>query len=348
MNGLSQWTRLSLGVLVLWSLLGPFAVPQAAPTTTVDLYGVRTLDRQAILEAVGVEPGKTLTESTEAIRKRVLALPGVIDAKVSHVFAGKSYSLFVGVQEEGAHAMKWRAAPTGEQKLPVEVTRAYDQVMQLLVEALQKGQGGEDREAGHSLMKYPKAREVQELYLEYAEVYFLELVEVLRESADPHQRAVAATVLAYAEDKTEIVGELVWAATDPSSVVRNNAVRALSILSSYGAEHPELGLEIPLAPFQAMIHSLDWTDLNKGSAALSSLTRSRDPKILASLREGSLDAIVEMACWDSVMHAMFAVDILARMADVPDEEIVIKSQQYFHDKEAMEEWVRGLAVNLQP
>ena len=143
---------------------------------------------------------------------------------------GDTMAIFVGIWESDTPEPKHRPQPTEDLRLPPEVVDAYDKSMGQLRAALMNGAGGEDIEDGHSLSQYEPMREQQERYLDYSEEYFLELVDVLRESKHDHERAVAAAVLAYVEDKSEVIEELVYAASDPHGTVRNNATRALSIL----------------------------------------------------------------------------------------------------------------------
>ncbi len=62
-----------------------------------------------------------------------------------------------------------------------------------------------------------------------------------------------------------------------------------------------------------------WTDRNKASAALQTLSASRDAALLAGLRKDALRPLIEMARWKSEGHARPAFEILARMAGYSDE-----------------------------
>lgn len=111
--------------------------------------------------------------------------------------------------------------------------------------ALLRGAGDEDVSQGHSLMKDPTARAVQERFIAFAARDLPRLRAVLRDCADPQHRALAAQVMAYAADKKAIVADLVAAAGDPSSEVRNNAVRALTLIAAFAQRNPSRDIEVP-------------------------------------------------------------------------------------------------------
>jgi hypothetical protein len=71
-----------------------------------------------------------------------------------------------------------------------------------------------------------------------------------------------------------------------------------------------------------MLDSPVWTDRNKASLALMQLTESRDPALIAAIREQSVPALFEMARWQNIGHAGAALVILGRLAGLPEGEIV--------------------------
>jgi hypothetical protein len=70
-----------------------------------------------------------------------------------------------------------------------------------------------------------------------------------------------------------------------------------------------------------MIHSIVWSDRNKGTSVLEGLTRSRNKELLISLKKNSLPELIEMAKWRSMGHAYSAFYMLGRIADINEEEI---------------------------
>lgn len=68
-----------------------------------------------------------------------------------------------------------------------------------------------------------------------------------------------------------------------------------------------------------MLNSGTWTDRNKGSAILLSLSKWRDPKLLAQLRARAMPGLIEIARWDHG-HAMSRL-VLGRIAGIDEESL---------------------------
>jgi hypothetical protein len=147
------------------------------------------------------------------------------------------------------------------------------------------------------------------------------LRRVLRTSSSAEQRALAAEVLAYAPDKESVVADLVYAMSDPFEGVRNNAMRALLVISEMIPGTGRKVPRIPPDPFVALLNSPIWTDRNKAAGALRTLTASRDPHLLTALRQPQVTtALAEMARWRSEGHSQGPFLILARIASHADDE----------------------------
>ena len=70
-----------------------------------------------------------------------------------------------------------------------------------------------------------------------------------------------------------------------------------------------------------MLNSLSWSDRNRALQALQTLTDSRDPLVLDQLRTRALDALIDMAGWKTLSHALPAFILLGRVAGMPEPEI---------------------------
>jgi hypothetical protein len=189
------------------------------------------------------------------------------------------------------------------------------------VEAIQKGDNGEDDSQGHQLMNNAAARAYQKKFIGYAVNDLPILRKVLHYSVIGEQRAIAAQIIAYAKDKKEVVDDLLYAVHDSNDEIRNNATRALGVIAGYSNQKPELRIQIPETDFIQMINSLVWTDRNKGLFVLASLTQQRDSIFLQQLRKEALPSLMEMAQWKAPGHAGPAYFILGRMAGYDDEKI---------------------------
>ena len=204
--------------------------------------------------------------------------------------------------------------------MPPDIVTAGEQFSEALMAAVQRGDAGEDRTKGHSLMHDPATRAVQERFVEFARRDLPLLRRVLRHASDRAHRALAAQVLGYAADKQSVVGDLVRAMSDPADEVRNNAMRALAVFAEAVPDAKTATPRIPAAPFVAFLDSPVWSDRNKAALTLVTLSAHRDRGVLREIRESALVPLAEMARWKSSGHAEPAFMILARVAGYSDEE----------------------------
>jgi hypothetical protein len=299
------------------------AAQQNATVGIVDLYGLRQITEGQVREALRIVEGDTITESTlRNAEKRVRALAGVSDARVDGVCCDNGKTIvYVGIEEKGTPALRFNAPPKGRARLPDDVLRAGAAFDAAFEKAVERGDFQEDQSHGHSLMHDPGARAVQEGFVALANRYDRQLREVLRDSDKAEQRARAAQVLGYATDKASVVGDLSSAMRDPDADVRNNATRALWVIATFAQKAPDRKIHVPADPFVDLLNSLTWTDRNKSSLALMSLTEPRDPALLSTLRQQSVPALTEMARWKSQGHAVAPTMILGRVAGIPETDL---------------------------
>ncbi len=252
---------------------------------------------------------------------RLETMPGIRHARLEFVCCeqGKTI-LYVGIQEKGFMSLQFLPAPRGAVRLPAEIVEAGDAFDEAFETAVMKGDASEEHSQGHALNHNPAARAVEQRYVALAASNLASLREVLRNSADAGQRALAAQVIGYAPDKRVVTADLEYAMLDSDPNVRNNAMRALWVIAEYARTDPRLKIEIDPQPFVQLLSSLIWTDRNKSSVALMALTEGRDPALLADLRVHAQASLAEMARWKTG-HANAACVILGRIAGLPEEQI---------------------------
>ena len=329
--------------LFLATALSALSLPQSPGH--VDFYGVRSTDEAALRRVLDQE-GDWLDRRKE-LEAELRTVDGVVDATimVMHVINSDAPpNVLIGILEEDTPPLVLRDAPTGSINLPKEFHEAYRKGLDASMEGMMKGEGGETTDEGHAISRYLPAR-ILDLKLRDLTREHLDLVRrALRESGDEESRTVAANAIAYAEDKSSIVADLEHAITDPHDSVRNNAVRALSVLADW-ANRDDVDFEVSVdpKPLLAMLESYVWTDRNKASALLSKLTVRRDAGLLAALREHSIPALREMAMWRSVGHATFSIRILGRVAGLTEDEIAGELSRVRRDYDARCEWIAELA-----
>jgi len=298
-----------------------FPQPQPSKIKHIDFYGLRTVSLEDASKALGIQPGDSLKIDRPAAKKRLLVLESIADAVIIEMFMPGNEMLLVGVQEKGSPVPVFHNAPSGDAQLPPGMMEAYSAALKLGYEGMMKGKSGEERINGHSFPKYGPAAKQQHRLAELALANPTQVRTVLRHSKYPEQRAVAANAISYFEDKKGIIEDLVFAVSDPDSGVRNNAIRALSVLAEWANGQDEVRVEFDFSPLIVLLESLKWTDRNKAAALLDSLTFGRDEKLLNQLRENSIPALSEMSKWHSVGHAVYSIHILGRLARISEEEI---------------------------
>jgi hypothetical protein len=295
---------------------------EVRPIATIDFYGLRTLDPDMLRQALPMHEGDPLGRGDAgAAQKTVTAVrvfPHVEAARLDLICCaqGGGVHVFVGVQEEGSPVSSFRPAPKGKLRLPKALMAADAAAWTAEFKAISEGRAGEDRSHGHSLSEDPTARALQEKLPPLARRNLTLLRKVLRTSADGEQRALAARYLGYAPDKQAVVKDLVRGVTDPYPGVRNDSTRALVVFAQ--AKRPP---RIPATPFVALLEAPTWTDLNKGSSVLATLSASRDPKLLAELRRRSLPTLAAMARWHDRDHSLPAYQLLGRVGGLSETQI---------------------------
>jgi hypothetical protein len=313
------------GLVILGALLD--VIGQELQIGVVDFYGLKRLSEGQVRQALTFKEGDIISLSTNgrpeflaASESRLSMVPGVAGVRMNVVCCDDGRAIvYVGIQEGGATLMRFRSAPEGTARFPIDVVRAGDDFSSALAVAVQRGDAGEDRSEGHALAHDPAMRAIQERFITYARRDRPTLGEVLRQSSDSAERALAAQVLGYVTDKETIVDDLVYAMSDPSDEVRNNAMRALLVFAERTPTTARPVIRVPYEPFIALLNSPVWSDRNKASGALMALSRNQNAELFTSLRREAIEPLVEMARWKSAGHALAPFIILGRIAGYSEE-----------------------------
>ena len=325
MNG---GTVVAAAVLVTCTLGTPGVVHgQELEIGIIDVYGLSRVSVRQVREILTFREGDTIAfgngEEPAFLKEsedRLARSPDIARARIQRVCCdGGRAIVYVGIEEPGAATLRFRAEPQGDARLAADVVRAGDEAANALRLAVLRGDVGEDRSRGHSLVDDPATRAVQERFVLYATRDLPVLRRVLQSSSDAAHRALAAQVLGYAADKSAVVEDLVHGMSDPSAAVRNNAMRALLVFADMLPGTSPSVPRVPAQPFIELLNSPVWSDRNKASGALAAMSAGRDPELLAALREQAIAPLIEMARWKSEGHALPAVFILGRIAGYSDE-----------------------------
>jgi hypothetical protein len=295
----------------------------------IDLYGLGSIQAADVRKTLTIKEGDSISFASAERpafvaenEQRLTRLPGVIKASINAVCCEDGQVVvYVGLEQKGQTSVPFRDAPTGSVRLADDVLQAGREYIDASMGAVMRGDASEDDSQGHALTHDPIARAIQEKFIGFASRDLAKLRQVLRDSSDGEQRAIAAEVLGYAAVKQEVVPDLVEAMRDSNPDVRNNAMRALAVFTRKTRTGSEAAIVVPFEPFIARVNSLVWTDRNKSSLALMELSASRDPKLFEALRREALPSLIEMARWKSVGHSTPSLWILGRMGGMSDETI---------------------------
>jgi hypothetical protein len=311
---ISAFLTLALGLLPAQS--GSASLPTIG---IIDFFGVRKASVDRLKKALGVAEGGPLPRSKSEVEDKMELVNHVVRARLEAVCCedGKAV-LYIGIEERGAPTFHYRESPEGTAKLPEEVVDAYLDFFDKLQTAIRQGDIVEDLTRGHSIMANRDAQAAQLKFLPLAEKHEAILREVLRNSEDEVERAMAAYVIAYVPKKATIINDLQYALQDPNDGVRNNAMRSLLGLTILSEKQPELGLKVSPTWFVEELNSLVWSDRNKAATALLTLTEKREAGLLEMLRERALDALIDMARWRHLSHALPGYILLGRMAGIEE------------------------------
>jgi len=295
---------------------------QAPRIGDIEFYGLHKVPEQKLLHALHVKPGDVLPPSKGDLEDELEKVPGVILAHVEAVCceAGK-VTLFVGIEEKGAPHLAFHTPPTGDAVLPQEIVDTYHQLLEAVHNAARRGSTAEDLTSGHSLMADPDARDLQERFIDFAGAHMLLLRDVLSESGDDEQRAMAATIIGYAPIKKDAVNNLESAMQDPDEAVRANALRALNAIAVLGRLQPNLEIHVSSTWFVEMLNSIVLSDRTRAATALVTLTDQDAAGALDQIRDRALDSVVEMAQWKELRYALPAFILTGRIAGMSEPEI---------------------------
>ena len=296
----------------------------------INYFGYGGLPLQSIRAAVPWHSGDTLTFATFTRKPVEVGIQSVLgkaptDVNVTCCDDSKKLEIFIGLPGSTSHVVPTRPAPSRNIHLDPEGMRLYEKASEFLVQAVARGTAGEDDSQGYMLSKDSALKTANLEMRSYAVNREAQLKHVLATASDPKDRRAAAALLGYAKSSDTQAEALSQAITDPDDEVRNNAIRALSVLSASNTyKHPKINVE----PLIELLYSGSWTDRNKASLLLLRMTENRDPEVLNALRQRALAPLVEGASWTDVPgHSTPFLLVLGRVGGIPDQKLedLIKS-----------------------
>ncbi len=298
------------------------ASAQAPVVGEINFYGLRKVTPERVLSTLHLKQGESLPPSRGDLEDALENIPGVVLGRVEAVCCeGNQAALFIGVEERGGPHASLRTPPTGEATLPQDLVDTYAQFVKAVQRAAARGNTAEDLSAGQSMMDAPEVRELQLQFVAFATAHLDQLRDVLRNSADSDQRAIAATVIGYSPKKKEIIDDLQYALQDPDDPVRANAIRSLKAVAVLAAKQPALGIRVSATWFVEMLNSIVLSDRVESAKALLILTDQGGETALDQIRERALPALADMARWRTPRYALPPFLLLGRVAGMTDDQV---------------------------
>ncbi len=288
----------------------------------IEIYGARKISPEKIRQALGARPGDPLPSRLGA-EERIDKLSGVVISRVEAACCdGNNMVLYVGVQEKDGPHMAYHETPTSPVTLPADLMGTYHDFLDQVADSIRGRNADEDLTNGYSLMEDPECRRLQQSFLPAVATNLAWIDRVVREAADPEQRAAAAYLLQYGprgpHTTPVIVNGLQYALQDSDDTVRENAARALKAVAVGAKLHPAENIRIEPTWFVEMMNSVVWSDRRDASHALVNLTENRDSDALELLRERALPSVLEMARWHDLQQALPAFILAGRIAGMDD------------------------------
>lgn len=313
---------MKLYVLLIVIFLVPFAAGQDKPIRigAVEFFGYAGINRDKIRGALPFQEGDRIsreewTKKQAQAQQALQQATGRTPTDIAAFCCDDRGNLIVFIGLSGRPVL-YLPTPKGTARLPSSVISLYSQFLKVLEEAVGRGAAAEERSNGFALSVYPPLRAIQLKMRAYAVNNEGLIRRVLEYGGDEQHRVVASELLGYARPSRSQTTALARASRDSNSDVRNNATRALGLIAE---SNPQLARQIPPESFLEMLLSGTWTDINKASALLASLTRGRNPELLARLRQPEvLERLVEMARWRTASHASTARMTLGRIAGIEE------------------------------
>lgn len=289
---------------------------------SIEIYGARKVPVQRIEKALGVKAGDVLP-SREQAEDRINKVGNVLVSRVEAACCiGHNMILYIGVEERDAPHIEFHPLPTGALQLAPGITENYRRFLDEVAASIRGRNADEDLTNGYSLMADPDCRSFQNGFIHSAGSDLPVIASVLRESADPEQRAAAAYILQYAPRTARttpvMVDGIQWALQDQDDTVRDSALDSLRAIMVGAKLHPEQEIHFEATWLVELMNSVVWSDRIRASQALVTLTDTPNRAALDLLHARALPSVLEMARWHDLKHALPAFMLAGRMAGMDD------------------------------
>ncbi|HUB31666.1 MAG TPA: HEAT repeat domain-containing protein [Bryobacteraceae bacterium] len=310
-------------VRILGSLLCLSAalMAQAPVVGDINFYGLHGIAPDRIMSAAKLKAGGPLPASKGDMEDHIAEVPGVGGARVEAICCeGAQVDVFIGIEAKNGPHSAFRSEPTGNVMLSDDLLEVYQQYGAALRRAAARGKGTQDLTAGHAITSDQDANAIEQHFLLYAAAHLDELRNVLRNCADPDQRAAAAAVMGYAVRKSDVVDDLEYALQDPDDAVRTNALKALNAIAVLGSVQPDARVKISPTWMVELLHSVVLSDRIEAVKTLLTLTDHDGQEAREQIRDRALADLIDMARWKTPRYALPPFLLLGRVAGATDKQ----------------------------
>jgi len=292
--------------------------PQIPRVHYIDLYGTGKITAARILREAKLETGQPLPASKGDLEERINQIAGISRVRVEAICCeGPDAVLFVGVEEKDGPRVSFRSEPMGKSVLPADLVDHYQQFVETVAKAVEQKISSDQVEI--SLANAAHGFEAE--FTAFADEHAPLLRDVLRNTDDAEQRAIAAAVIGYAPKKAAVADDLQYALQDPDETVRGNAMRSLKALAIAGVRDSSLGIRISPTWLIELLNSLVLNDRLQAADLLLILSDQRETAVLDQMRQRALPSLAEMARWETLRYALPPFLLVGRIAGFDEEEI---------------------------
>ncbi|MCE9673504.1 HEAT repeat domain-containing protein [Myxococcus stipitatus] len=312
-------------------------VVQAPPSTeftfaSVEVFGSRKVPKEKLLEVIGLPaPGTRIDKARfdfvgmlQASKKRLLETWKFALCRYSVIeYPGNIMRVTVDLVDEGDEwRMAFHPAPEGQPEDPGGLVAAWARYVEKL-EGLRRtgaypvfGAGQCQGIVCFGGFGHPELLPLEQTFVEGVPRHFDALVRVVREDRDEVRRMHAVMLLSYGSSREKLAAVLGPAVKDPSTGVRNEALRML------GAIQKDQGHTIsPLEPVLEALWFPQSTDRNKAGWALVRIVETEGAVRRKQILDSAGEMLLQMAAMEQPTDSEPALKVLTLLAgrDLGDE-----------------------------
>jgi hypothetical protein len=301
--------------------------PPAPPPKTlaaIDVFGAKHVSTEEIIATAGLVVGSPVEFGSEEFGEQIEAATRRLKERYRFAFvalspisyfgsspdAGKVFITIDVVEAEDAGRLKFAPEPSKDIPDPDGLVAAWLDYEKTVWPLQSRGalkppytcKGGMHCALGFN---HPDLEHREDAFIEKVPHHVAELTAVLHSDRAAERRAAAAFLLPYAKDRKQVINALLPSIDDPSSGVRNNAMRVLVMIQQSADT-----VVVPLTPVLRAMRFPTTTDRNKAAYLLAGIAKHAPAADRARIARELGDVLVVMAAMKQPNNRDPAIDIL--------------------------------------